>query len=65
MANKTIIKPVKNIKTHVAESITNEYKATWLELFFDLVFVALVAQLTYYFSHHHNNIQDFLHTFIM
>jgi len=42
-----------------------EYKASWLELFFDLVFVALVAQLTYYFSYHHSSAQDFLNTFIM
>lgn len=36
------------------------YKATWLELFFDLVFVAMVAQLTYHFSYHHHQVSDFI-----
>ncbi len=37
-----------------------EYKASWLELFFDLVFVAFIAQLTYYLSYHHHHWEDFL-----
>ncbi len=42
-----------------------EYKASWLELFYDLVFVALVAQLTYEFSKHHSTVKDFLNIFIV
>lgn len=38
----------------------NSYRTSWLELFFDLVFVALVAQLTYDFSHHHHTLEDFM-----
>ena len=38
------------------------YKTSWLELFFDLVFVAIVAQLTYNFSYHHHSLEDFLQT---
>lgn len=47
-----------NTKLH--SNIDDTYKASWLELFFDLVFVALVAQLTYHFSHHHHTLEDFL-----
>jgi len=38
----------------------NSYSASWLELFFDLVFVAMVAQLTYHFSYNHSTFEDFL-----
>ena len=38
----------------------NTYSASWLELFFDLVFVAMVAQLTYHFSYNHSTVEDFL-----
>jgi len=36
------------------------YKSSWLELFFDLVFVAMVAQLTYHFSYNHYTFVDFV-----
>jgi len=59
-------KDLKKIeKNHEEPAKDIEYKASWLELFFDLVFVALVAQLTYFFSQHHSTFQDFLNTFLM
>jgi len=39
---------------------SSDRKVSWLELFFDLVFVALIAQLTYHFSHHHHTLEDFM-----
>lgn len=43
-----------------------EYKrASWLELFYDVAFVALVAQLTYLTAKHHHSLEDFLNIFII
>ncbi len=39
---------------------SSNQNVSWLELFFDLVFVALVAQLTYQFSYHHHTLEDFI-----
>lgn len=44
---------------HVIERSGTERHATWLELFFDLAYVAVVAQLTYFLIEHHT-IQDFV-----
>lgn len=40
-------------------------RASWLELFYDVAFVALVAQLTYLAYEHHHSVKDFLHIFII
>ena len=41
-----------------------EYKrASWLELFYDVAFVALVAQLTYLTAKYHHSVADFLNFF--
>lgn len=40
-------------------------RASWLELFYDVAFVALIAQLTYLTYEHHHSIADFLHIFII
>lgn len=40
-------------------------RATWIELFYDLAFVALVAQLTYLVADHHASIADKLNIFIV
>ncbi len=37
-----------------------EVKVTWLELFYDLAFVAIVAQLTYAVAAHHASLSEFL-----
>ncbi len=37
-----------------------EKRASWLELFYDVAFVALVAQLTYLASEYHHTLTDFL-----
>ena len=43
-----------------------EYKrASWLELFYDVAFVALVAQLTYLTAKYHHSVADFLNIFIV
>lgn len=43
-----------------------EYKrASWLELFYDVAFVALVAQLTYLTAENHHSVSDFLNIFII
>ena len=40
-------------------------RASWLELFYDIAFIALVAQLTYLASEHHHSIADLLNIFII
>ena len=40
-------------------------RASWLELFYDLAFVALVAQLTYLAADHHNSLTDLLNIFLL
>ena len=40
-------------------------RASWLELFYDLAFVALVAQLTYLAADHHNDVTDLLNIFLI
>ena len=40
-------------------------RASWLELFYDLVFVALVAQLTYAIAEYHNTWLDWVHVLIV
>jgi low temperature requirement protein LtrA len=40
-------------------------RASWLELFYDVAFVALVAQLTYLAYEHHQSVSDFLNIFII
>ncbi len=40
-------------------------RATWLELFYDLAIVALVAQLTYLAAKYHHSPSDFLNIFII
>lgn len=47
----------------MAENSTK--RASWLELFYDLAFVALVAQLTYLVADHHSSVTDWLNTFII
>lgn len=43
-----------------------EYKrASWLELFYDVAFVALVAQLTYLTAEHYHSASDLLNIFII
>lgn len=43
-----------------------EYKrASWLELFYDVAFVALVAQLTYLAAEHYHTFTDLLNIFIV
>ena len=43
-----------------------DYKrASWIELFYDVAFVALVAQLTYLAYEHHHSISDLLYVFII
>lgn len=37
-----------------------EKRASWLELFYDVAFIALVAQLTYLASEYHHTLTDFL-----
>lgn len=39
--------------------------ASWLELFYDVAFIALVAQLTYLVTEHHSTLQDFLNIFMV
>lgn len=39
-------------------------RATWLELFYDLAFVALVAQLTYLAAKHHHSVTDIFNIII-
>ncbi len=44
----------------------NELKrATWLELFYDVAFVALVAQLTYLVAENHDTLTNFANIFII
>ncbi|NEN93347.1 MAG: low temperature requirement protein A [Okeania sp. SIO3H1] len=38
-----------------------EKRASWLELFYDVAFIALVAQLTYLAATHNDTISDWLH----
>lgn len=48
------------------QSATDTFKrATWLELFYDVAFVALVAQLTYLAAEYHHSVYDFLNLFII
>lgn len=48
------------------ESNISEFKrASWLELFYDVAFVALVAQLTYLAYEHHESLTDLLNIFII
>jgi len=37
-----------------------EKRASWLELFYDVAFIALVAQLTYLAAEYHHSVQDWL-----
>lgn len=46
--------------------MTPEFKrASWLELFYDVAFVALVAQLTYLTFEYHSSISDLINVFII
>lgn len=38
-----------------------EKRASWLELFYDVAFIALVAQLTYLAAEHHHSVRDLVH----
>jgi low temperature requirement protein LtrA len=40
-------------------------RASWLELFYDVAFVALIAQLTYLAAANHQTLTDYLHIFIV
>jgi low temperature requirement protein LtrA len=40
-------------------------RASWLELFYDVAFVALIAQLTYLAAANHHTVTDLLHIFIV
>lgn len=40
-------------------------RASWLELFYDVAFVALVAQLTYLTASNYHSLHDFLNVFII
>ena len=40
-------------------------RASWLELFYDLAFVALIAQLTYLAADHHTSVTDLLSIFVV
>lgn len=40
-------------------------RASWLELFYDVAFIALVAQLTYLAAAHHHTLIDILNIFIV
>jgi len=40
-------------------------RASWLELFYDVAFVALIAQLTYLAAANHETVIDYLHIFIV
>ena len=40
-------------------------KASWIELFYDLAYVALVAQLTYLSVEHHDSLYDLLNIFVV
>lgn len=40
-------------------------RASWLELFYDVAFVALIAQLTYLAAANHQALTDYLHIFIV
>ncbi|MEM9337028.1 MAG: low temperature requirement protein A [Patescibacteria group bacterium] len=44
---------------------TSLKRATWLELFYDLAFVALVAQLTYLVADYHTTVTDWLNILII
>lgn len=53
-------------KYRILKVMQEEYKrASWLELFYDVAFVALVAQLTYLTTEHHHSVSDFLNIFII
>lgn len=43
----------------------SDKRASWLELFYDIGFIALVAQLTYLAAEHHETPSDFLNIFIV
>jgi low temperature requirement protein LtrA len=43
----------------------SDKKASWLELFYDIAFVALVAQLTYLAYEHHQELIDFVNIFLI
>jgi len=40
-------------------------RASWLELFYDVAFIALVAQLTYLAVEHHHTLTDFINIFMV
>jgi low temperature requirement protein LtrA len=40
-------------------------RATWIELFYDLAFVALIAQLTYLVAEHHHTLRDILNIVVV
>jgi low temperature requirement protein LtrA len=44
---------------------TSDKKASWLELFYDTAFVALVAQLTYLAYQHHQEVIDLVNVFLV
>jgi len=44
---------------------STEKKASWLELFYDIAFIALVAQLTYLSYAHHQTLLDFVNIFLV
>lgn len=44
---------------------TDSKRASWLELFYDIGFIALVAQLTYLAAEYHHTLKDFLNVFII
>lgn len=43
----------------------SQKKASWLELFYDIAFVALVAQLTYLAYEYHHTLLDFVNIFLV
>jgi low temperature requirement protein LtrA len=45
--------------------ITETKRASWLELFYDVAFIALVAQLTYMAAEYHHTLVDFLNIAIV
>jgi len=42
-----------------------EKRASWLELFYDVAFIALVAQLTYLAADYHHTVQDWLNIVVI
>jgi low temperature requirement protein LtrA len=40
-------------------------RASWIELFYDVAYIALVAQLTYLAATHHHSVEDFFNIFLI